>query len=354
MLTIIAGIGTVIYLKSRTAILSIILTLIIWKITQIKICKRTLLLSSVLLTIILGLAILGYYIKPLSFHGRLLGWFVALDIIMESPFRGIGTGNVANWLNHFQANYLAHSSSVPLKISAYSNRQLFNWYFEYAVENGLIMSIPFFSFLYYSIKKSLQVLKLKVGVSDNNLMFIKGFALAVIGFLIMCLTHYPHKVIPIFMLFNICLALVASYPLNGKKEQNNVIPKTVIFTLILIIISFIGIKLPYYYKNFIAAIEWRQAVNLSIEDDHVAAQMKYEKVYSQLEWNHRFLYHYGNNQLVLNKYDKAINLFQRAAELYPDPFMYEKLGVAYSHIYLDNPLYIEYKKQAIKLLDACK
>jgi hypothetical protein len=50
------------------------------------------------------------------------------------------------------------------------------------------------------------------------------------------------------------------------------------------------------------------------------------------------LSYYGNILLPNEKYSKAIELFEKVKFTYPDPYLFENLGVAYMSVKIPQPL----------------
>ena len=63
--------------------------------------------------------------------------------------------------------------------------------------------------------------------------------------------------------------------------------------------------------------------------NYVEAENIYLNIYPKLKWNGRFLSYYGNVLLQKKKYFEAIELFEKAKFTYPDPYLFENIGVAY-------------------------
>ena len=62
---------------------------------------------------------------------------------------------------------------------------------------------------------------------------------------------------------------------------------------------------------------------------YAEAEIIYSNIYSKLKWNGKFLAYYGNVKLRNKKYLEAIELYEKAKLTYPDPYLFENLGVAY-------------------------
>jgi len=84
-----------------------------------------------------------------------------------------------------------------------------------------------------------------------------------------------------------------------------------------------------YFQRYMAAREWHKAHKLACSRKYQEAENIYSNICPKLKWNGRFLFYYGNVLLQNKKYSQAIELFERAKFTYPDPYLFENLGVAY-------------------------
>jgi len=84
-----------------------------------------------------------------------------------------------------------------------------------------------------------------------------------------------------------------------------------------------------YFQRYMAARQWHKAHDLACSGKFQEAENIYSSIYPKLKWNGRFLSYYGNALLRNKKYFEAIELFEKAKFTYPDPYLFENLGVAY-------------------------
>ncbi len=92
-----------------------------------------------------------------------------------------------------------------------------------------------------------------------------------------------------------------------------------------------------YFQRYLAARQWHKAHKLACSGKYQEAGNIYSNIYPKLKWNGRFLSYYGNILLQNKKYGDAINLFEKAKFTYPDPYMFENLGVAYLSVKIPQP-----------------
>jgi len=86
-----------------------------------------------------------------------------------------------------------------------------------------------------------------------------------------------------------------------------------------------------------AARQWHKAHELACSGKYQKAENIYFNIYPKLKWNGRFLFYYGNVKLQNKEYGEAISLFEKAKFTYPDPYMFENLGVAYLSVKIHQP-----------------
>jgi len=84
-----------------------------------------------------------------------------------------------------------------------------------------------------------------------------------------------------------------------------------------------------YFQRYMAARQWHKAHELACSGKYQEAENVYSNIYPKLKWNGRFLFYYGNILLQNKKYGDAIIFFEKAKFTYPNPYLFENLGVAY-------------------------
>jgi len=84
-----------------------------------------------------------------------------------------------------------------------------------------------------------------------------------------------------------------------------------------------------YFQRYMSARQWHNAHELACSGKYQEAENIYSNIYPKLKWNGRFLSYYGNVLLQNKKYGNTISLFEKAKFTYPDPYLFESLGVAY-------------------------
>ena len=183
-----------------------------------------------------------YKLKPTSAIGRTLIWRVSADMFLKNPVSGVGYGNFANVYNLYQADFFAKGGGTEAqKMAASTIRHAYNWYLETAAEFGFFGLVVFGIFWWlvlmevYNIfkphkeHKDTENTKLNIQYSTRNVQYsseeIKtdyvnlGMAGSVLCFMIMCLFHFPYKIIPTYLIFNIALAWIVTTNENLATDE---------------------------------------------------------------------------------------------------------------------------------------
>ncbi len=183
-----------------------------------------------------------YELKPVSAVGRTLIWRVSADMFLKNPVSGVGYGNFANVYNYYQGEFFANGGGTEAqKMAASTIRHAYNWYLETAAEFGFFGSVVFGIFWWlvlmevYNIfkphkeHKDTENTKLNIQYSTRNVQYsseeIKtdyvnlGMAGSVLCFMIMCLFHFPYKIIPTYLIFNIALAWIVTTNENLATDE---------------------------------------------------------------------------------------------------------------------------------------
>jgi len=105
--------------------------------------------------------------------------------------------------------------------------------------------------------------------------------------------------------------------------------QSILIIVLVVATGVICVKLPGYYANFKAATVWRQATAKHNNGNTAEALIQFKTIYSQLQWNGRFLYHYGNTLMKQGTYQEAIACYESGKTLLPFSSLYENLGMAY-------------------------
>ncbi|UCC39086.1 MAG: O-antigen ligase family protein [Candidatus Aminicenantes bacterium] len=387
----------VILSKCRTVYAGLILTLLlmlfirhghIFKLIYFRSSRYILFAWSLVSVIIIGTAaVLIYYLKPLSAIGRILVWKVSLQMFSEFPILGVGFNNFSSMYNLYQGRFFNQGLGTEMeRLSASFVSYAFNDYLESVVEFGIFGLIIFVFFWYLIIrsvwygfhrfyipkeqktlpdlkkKKSdeapptLAVSQIPTRVTDRAKLVKDSLTLGLAGsvmlYMIMSFFYYPSRIIPIYLVFNICLACVVSENLkfraetsclasNGRLKLSGVrellqkfrVPRRlrcqilIIFSLLAFLVS--ALFLPSFYKQFEAERKWQTGRILSEKGNNSEALELYNRLYPILKWDGNFLHHYGRILLNTGNTKETIKYLEQAKEFWPNPYLLEDLAVAH-------------------------
>jgi len=227
-LSVLVMIFVVVLTKSRTALigLGVVLPTILYfyhrgtKTRRIK-SKISLRLGVFALLFLLAIPCVHYLyeLKPVSAVGRTLIWRVSADMVLKNPVSGVGYGNFANVYNFYQGEFFANGGGTEMqKVSASTIRHAYNWYLETAAEFGFFGLVVFGIFWWLVLMEVYKIFKPYKEYKDIEVNYLNlGMAGSVLCFMIMCLFHFPYKIIPPYLIFNIALAWIVN---TNEREEN--------------------------------------------------------------------------------------------------------------------------------------
>lgn len=299
--------------------------------------------SSVLLAA--GMAVLFFLLKPLSFVGRFLTWKVSLAMWADSPLLGVGWGNYAGLYNLYLGRYFEQGTASHMeRMSPSIIQHAFNDYLQSVVGLGiigLIILLFFWVLIFRNVwRVFLQHYRENPFITGAVKAYTLGAAGAVLLFMLMSFTYYPARILPIAIIFNVCLALVVSA--NRKPPEENLLISTKAsappcttawyFLIFLTAAALIGsvIALPHFFKQGNAEREWARASDLLRNGNQIEALRISERIYPDLRGDYEFVYFFGGLLRAAGEVDKVIAYLEPAKVTYSHPFMLEDLARAYS------------------------
>jgi O-antigen ligase len=296
-----------------------------------------------------GLVWIFFQFKPLSAIGRFAIWKVSWQMFSRFPVFGIGFNNFPSLYNLYQGRFFSQGLGSEMeRLSASHVFYAFNDYLESAVEFGVVGLFVFLVFWYliikilltYSQKIYLSNNGMDSGAEKNNSFLVLGMAISVLFYMIISFFYYPSRILPIFLLFNLCLACVVSENVNKKVKTNKLgvsefgkpfkLKALVSVSLSGLAVLLSAVLLPTFYHHYRAENGWRKAQLLEKEGSDQSALSVYEDSYPHLMWNGDFLHLYG---LLLSRTDsteEAIRIYEQGKKILPNPFLLEDLADAYA------------------------
>jgi tetratricopeptide (TPR) repeat protein len=203
----------------------------------------------------------------------------------------------------------------------------FNEYLQIASETGLVGLL-----LFLGIIGALLVpffITLKYGKQNAANATIMAAASGLLGILIFALFSYPFSIMPLLMVGVFVAVVLAGYSRNIKTL---VFRRWMYFMILALFGAGIYYLTLYAQKQYQAFEKWRQAYGLYGTGNYEMAANQYDRVYSVMKNNGRFLTNYGKALSMAKQWDRGIQILTRARNYYSDPVMYTALGNCYQGI----------------------
>lgn len=321
----------VILSESRAGIVSLIVVVTAWVITQLK--KKIKLWYIIVAFAFLLLSIAGlYFLKKDSADGRLLIWKCTWEMIKDKPLTGHGySGFHAHYMN-YQAEYFRQNPESNYVMLADNISSPFNEYLLLGVRYGVIgytLLLVLFFFVWKAWRKKKSM--------GGNVAILILLAIGVFAFFSYPLT-YPF---PCMILFGNLFFL-----LGGLRFKPVFIGGAI--SVFLFVVCF------FAWHDCILQMEWKRAAKASLIKQTPETFAAYERLYPKFNRNRLFLYNYsaelnyagryeksietgmicrkysadydlellmGNNYLNLQDYGRAGQCFQRGSLMCPNRFM---------------------------------
>lgn len=272
--------------------------------------KLFIIIIPLIFTLLITAGIGTYFLKQGSANGRFLIWKVSGQLIREHPVTGVGTGNFSRTYAEAQAQYLSALPNSANEIQvAGTPSYAFNEYIHLFTEQGGVGLLLFALILYFTFKNQR---------SNNRREFLYG----VIALLIFATTSYPFHVLPMSILFVICLAV-----LNHEKTGVNF--KTGFILLLLVSIGFQGFYWPKWREEITAQKEWGQLRQFYNKKLYSSIVNNYESLYKHLSEDARFVYEYAYTLNQLGHYAESNMIISQGVRLDSDPMFYNIQGNNY-------------------------
>lgn len=266
-----------------------------------------------------------YFLKPDSVKGRILIYKVCLDIFQKHPLTGIGINQFNVQYNNYQSSYIEKHQLDPLNIYADNIYVAFNDYLEILLELGFIGS----AFLLLVLKHLIRFCR-----SGWNATKIDGTSIVIecsfIAFLICAMFSYPIRNIYVLFYMAVCIAII----LKTAKYNSNIIYSLVLKPNVLkcltgIVAIIIGICMCNITQKMLWQIRWQKTAEIASTDKWDEAMSSYTALYPHMKGNGQFLYNYGAELSLHERYEQSNIVLLEAAKYYTHSNLYTYLGINY-------------------------
>jgi len=268
-------------------------------------------LSPRTMAIIGGVAIMAaltalWFLKRDSAIGRLLLWRISALAIADSPITG--NASFAEAYGNAQERYFAEGNTTEAeRLMAGSPDYAFNEYLQIGVEYGLPVLLLALALLIFCIVASFRG---------------KTFGLsgALVSFMVFAVASYPLH-LPAFVAVLVLLVFAILYHHVAEKYSRWwMLP----LPIAMILVSALGIG--EYSQRQQALTQWGKIQFLYHNKQYHAVADRYAGIYDAMQWNGRFLYEYGHSIYKSGRYDEAIPVLLKSAQLSADPMVHNIIG----------------------------
>lgn len=264
--------------------------------------------SLILLTVFAGV----YFLKKESADGRLLVWKISLQVLNEHP-TGVGLGNFSGSYGEKQAKYFTCGKALKREeFIAGSPEYAFNEYLQIAVESGFVTLILFLYIAGYTIF---------IGIRKRRYAPLGALA----ALLVFAAISYPFNVLPfdIILVFLIALCTVENKNINRKCTGKRC--KLSVFVILLFLL-FGGLVIYSRYPMYNAYKKWNEAGVLYKDNYYKEVVLEYEKIFSHLAHETRFLFEYAQALSKSGKFEASNRVLHRALRISCDPMLHCIMG----------------------------
>jgi O-antigen ligase/transglutaminase-like putative cysteine protease len=299
--------------------------------------------------------------KQLSAVGRLLVWKVSLRMFFEHPVSGVGFSNFSVFYAPFLGRYFDQGLGTPLeRLSAAPVLYVFNDYLQTVVELGVVGLIVFGLFWVLILKnvwgvlgrvyrRSPELTNSELPIQTSQLpsregttagidCLTFGAAGSLLLYMAVAFFYFPSGILPMYLIFCVLLAWIVSENQRFVTEsgrRNTLLErlgKSVppLATGLLVASSLVSLFLvPSFYRRYAAERDWSTAQDLSSKGQNLAPLQTCRRLYPYLKCDAKFFQFYGGLLLDSGNESEAIAVLEDSRSCCSNPFLLEKLAVAY-------------------------
>lgn len=235
-----------------------------------------------------------------SANPRISYYVNSLYMLKDNPLGGTGVGN-------WYVTYPLYHDKV-LKDKLFNDKvkvsRLHNDFLEIVVTTGIVGAVLFFSFLFFTFKDAVVLLK-KPEVENKNLLIFMTLGMA--GFLVFGNFSFPMQVfVPMIVLLTYSGIIATTWAREEKVEiperENYLIPKKIISFSVFALVAVMGYRFIYSTHNYFNGKTFDGKIKRGKRARYGRNLIKYGKISTELNpynWRGALLlskgYHYLNN-----------------------------------------------------------
>jgi O-antigen ligase len=260
-------------------------------------------LSVFILVISVTGSLLLYRQKQQSANGRLLIWKVSCEMIKDEPVFGHGYGAFKAKYMDYQADYFKNHPNSKFALLADNVKHPFNEYIKIAVEFGIISLVTIVSLIMFLLWKIVKTKNQNRGLIFSGLVSLFLFAFF----------SYPLQYIAVWLLLS--FYLLNAFPLKEIRLKNT--PFSIFTRVVVVVIS--TFALLHFNLQMQTEIKWKIIAENSLYGKTQEMLPKYKLLYSTpLKQNPFFLYNYGAELNIAEKYGESINILKECESKFND------------------------------------
>lgn len=266
-------------------------------------------------------ALLLYLYRPESFNSRIFIWRVCLDMVIEKPLFGFGSGGFNMNYMSYQGEYISSHTTTDYSAIADNVAYPYNEFIHILIEQGLI-------------GLSLFVLMIIIGIRESHNRHLLRAPL--VTFLVFSGFSYPSYEIALSIILPLLIGILPTRPLNSS---NNIRMITIAVSVTTLVLSLIGISECRQRFHNMVSCSFNNKATIGITEDMESffidnySDLKTNAIYasfakqfpealkdktiSRLFPSSDNWCAIGRHYMTLHEYEKAEKYFSQAANMVP-------------------------------------
>lgn len=265
-----------------------------------------------------------YNYKKASSDGRAFIWKVTSEMIVDTPFFGVGFDRFKVQFMNYQANYFAKNGETSEVLIADNVYYAFNEGLQFVSENGFMGLVLLLIVIYVLFRtKENEKYSLEAIIAKTGLLTIGVFAFF----------SYPMQILPIkIVLFFLIAVLTNNATPSFQFEIAQVyLRKQWMYKLSFVLLACIALYPIYSYTNDLSKgfVVWNNALSSHQYGDYNEAIEAFELVYPTFKKDGDFLMNYGKTLSIAGEYAKATTVLEQAKKYLNNTVVATSLGDSY-------------------------